>query len=261
MTLNPAGQYATDANLRARQRLWECQRPPFDLMAWVLDVAGLRSPTPGRVLDVGCGNGSYLRALRGRGLDAVGCDLSPGMLAAAAPHPTLVNADVTALPFPTAAFEVVLAPHMLYHVPDRTAAARELRRVLSAGGRCLVLTNGRNHMTALRTLVESSVRTATPGWEMRNPSTHAFSLENGEDQLRAAFDHVDVVRPANVPAVVLTDASAAAGYVASVADHYQPETTRPWPDVVEDVRAAVQREIDTNGEFIVRGDSGIFLCR
>jgi hypothetical protein len=39
----------------------------------------------------------YLRALRERQVNAVACDLSPGMLRRAG-HPALVNADVTALP-------------------------------------------------------------------------------------------------------------------------------------------------------------------
>jgi SAM-dependent methyltransferase len=261
MALNLPPQYATDVNLRARQRLWEHQQPRFDITGWVLDVAGLDSAADRRVLDVGCGNGIYLAALRGRGVDTVGCDLSAGMLAAARPHPTLVNADVTRLPFPTGAFDVVLAPHMLYHVPDRPAAAQELRRVLSRGGRCLVVTNGRDHLRGLLTLIEAAVRVATPGWEMRNPSTHVFSLENGEQQLRRSFDHVSCLRPPVKAPVVLTDAAVAAGYVASLADHYQAETTRPWHEVAEDVGEAVQREIDQNGVFVDSGVTGILLCR
>lgn len=260
MSLNPPTQYATDVNLRARQRLWEAQRPPFDIVAWALDLAGLDSPGDHRVLDVGCGNGAYLRAMRDRGVDAIGCDLSPGMLAAAAPHPQLVNADVTALPFPASTFDVVLAPHMLYHVADRQKAARQMRRVLSPGGRCVVLTNGKEHMRALRELVEAAVRVATPGWEMRNPSTHAFSLENGHEQLGAVFQSVECVRPSGVSPVALDDPSIAADYVASVADHYQPETSRPWREVVEDVGAAVQREIKAKGAFIIRGETGAFIC-
>ncbi len=62
MELNPLAQYADDRNLRARQRLWRCQVPFFDIAGWVLDLAGV---WPGmRVLDAGCGNGIYLRALR-----------------------------------------------------------------------------------------------------------------------------------------------------------------------------------------------------
>lgn len=260
MSLNPPTQYSTDKNLRARQRLWGEQHPPFDIVAWVLEAAELHVGSAARVLDVGCGNGAYLKQLRAQRIDAVGCDLSLGMLAAAAPHEKLVNADVTAMPFMSSVFDVVLAPHMLYHVDDRSAAALQMRRVLRSGGRCVVVTNGQDHMRKLRTLIEAAVRVATPTWEMRNPSTHAFSLENGEEQLRTAFEHVTCIRPRDVAPVQLTDSSVAADYVASVADHYQSQTSRPWSEIVEDVRTSVQSEIDATGAFVVQGQSGAFIC-
>ena len=260
MSLNPPTQYSTDANLRARQRLWEVQDPWFDLVGWVLDVAGLDPPTDARVLDVGCGNGIYLNELRRRGTPAVGCDLSTGMLAAAAPHPCLVTADVTRLPLAAASFDVVLAPHMLYHVSDRPMAATEMRRVLRPGGRCVIVTNGPDHTRALRELVERAVRVATPDWEMWTPSTHGFGLHNGEEQLGGAFDRVECVRPTDVAPVALTDAAIAADYVASVADSYQQQTSRPWSEVVEDVRTAVQAQIDADGTFVIRGEVGAFIC-
>src|SRR5690349_6632130 len=75
---NPATQYATEANLRARQVLWEIspREPPFLLFPWVLDLAEIRDGD--RVLEVGCGNGGYLALV-----DAVGLDMSVGMLRAA----------------------------------------------------------------------------------------------------------------------------------------------------------------------------------
>lgn len=261
MALNPPTQYASDANLRARQRLWEYQRPPFDLVAWVLDVADVSGASGHYVLDVGCGNGMYLRELSRRRVDAVGCDLSPGMLTSARPYPRLVNSDVTKLPFPADTFDVVLAPHMLYHVSDRDAAAVELRRVLKSTGCCVVVTNGERHMRSLRALVEAAVRKATPTWEMRNPSTQTFSLENGETQLRSAFESVASVRPDDVAPVRITDAAIAADYVASIADQYQDQTSRPWFEVVDEVRAGVQQEIDERGVFVVVSDTGAFVCR
>ncbi len=260
MSLNPPTQYLTDLNLRARQRLWAEQHPLFDIVAWVLEAAGLHVGSTARVLDVGCGNGAYLTRLRAQRVDVVGCDLSLGMLAVAAPHEPLVNADVTALPFVSPAFDVVLAPHMLYHVDDREAATSEMRRVLRPGGRCVVVTNGQDHMRSLRMLIERAVQVATPGWEMRNPSTHAFSLENGKEQLGVAFERVTCIRPQGVAPVQLTDPSIAADYVASVEDHYQAQTSRPWSEIVDDVRTSVRREIDATGAFVIHGESGALIC-
>jgi ubiquinone/menaquinone biosynthesis C-methylase UbiE len=130
--LNPPGQYEDDRHLRARQRLWQYQVPAFDIAVWVLELAELM---PGmRVLDAGCGNGIYLRALRERGVNAVGCDLSPGMLRGIA-HQAVVTADVTALPVRDGAFDVVIAAHLLDLVPDRRGAVRELRRRVGGAGR------------------------------------------------------------------------------------------------------------------------------
>jgi SAM-dependent methyltransferase len=158
-------------------------------------------------------------------------------------------------------FDAVLAPHMLYHVSDRAGAAREMRRVLRPGGVCVAVTNGAQHTRAMRDLVEAAARVTNPQWEMRNPSTHEFSLDNGGAQLATAFASVTCVRPEGVAPVVVRDAQVVADYVASVADHYEPEVDRPWADVVADVRTAVQRIIDTEGQFVVRGETGAFICR
>ena len=75
----PPTQYATEDNLAARQRLWAISRyePAFSLYPWVLGLAGLRGGEA--VLEVGCGNGSYLELV-----EAVGLDVSPGMVAVCA---------------------------------------------------------------------------------------------------------------------------------------------------------------------------------
>ena len=257
VTLNPPGQYTDDRNLSARQRLWQYQDPPFDEVSWVIDQAGL---SPGmHVLDAGCGNGLYLRGLRDRKVTAVGCDLSRGMLRAAA-HPLLLNADVTALPLRDGAVDVALAIHMLYHVPSREAAVRELRRVVAPGGTCIAVTNGGRHTRSLREMIEGAVRKETAGWQMR-AATHAFTAENAAAQLGVAFDTVTCIRPASNPPVVIRDAVVAADYVASLATHHSHETSRSWADVTEDVRRQVQAVIDDDGAFITYGDLAAFICR
>jgi SAM-dependent methyltransferase len=257
MALNPPGAYADDRKFRGRQRLWQHQRPYFDIVAWVLGLAEL---APGqRVLDAGCGNGAYLRALRGRPVRAVGCDLSPGMLRAAG-HPELVNADIAALPLRDGACDVVLAVHMLYHVPDRPAAIGELRRVLAPGGVCIAVTNSADHLRSLHELVQRAAGQGRPGWQLRSPSTPAFSADNAAAQLETGFESVTCVQGGGAP-VIVRGAALAADYVASIGDHYQDRVARPWADVVADVRRAIQAVIDQEGAFTTTGTLAAFVCR
>jgi SAM-dependent methyltransferase len=258
MELNPLAQYADDRNLSARQRLWRCQVPSFDIAGWAVELAGL---APGqRVLDAGCGNGIYLRALRERRVSSVGCDLSLGMLRGAVHPAALINADVTALPVRDGVFDVVLAAHLLDLVPDRSTAVRELRRALAPGGTCVAVTTGAQHLRSLRDLIERAARAGTPGWTMSAPTGSAFTAENAAAQLGVAFSEVACLRP-RPGQVIITDASVAADYVTSLADHYQPQVARPWPDIAEDVREQVQAFIDTTGEFRTAGDLAAFACR
>lgn len=258
VAVSTAEQYADDRNLAARQRLWQDQTPYFDIVSWVLDLARI---IPGwRVLDAGCGNGLYLKALRERKARAVGCDLSAGMLAAAG-HPAVVNADVVALPVRDGAFHVVLAPHMLYHVADRPRALRELRRVLKPRGILVAVTNGARHGQPLRTLIERAANGGTGDWRLPAALADGFSAENAAAQLEAVFGLVTCVRPGVAPPVLITDASVAADYVASMADSYASRAPKPWPEIVEGVRQAVQQVIDTEGVFRISGDPAAFVCR
>lgn len=260
MPVNPPSQYATDANLAARQHLWASARrvPPFDLYTWVLDRAGV---VPGRLsslLDLGCGNGGYETALERRGHRGprVAADLSAGMLA----HVTgaaRVQADAQCLPFAAAAFDIVLAPHMLYHVPDIPAAAREMRRVLRPGGVAVAVTNSVANLQELRTLVEQAVGT---GWRMRRPADLHFSLENGAAPLSDPFAEVTRI-DCPESSLVVTDPDALADYVASVADHYQPEVDLEWAEVVRRVRARARSILEVDGELRFNTQAGAFVCR
>lgn len=103
-----------------------------------------RAPRAGEsVLDLGCGAGlDALLAARAVGATgrAVGVDLAPEMLAVArrgggaAPRAAFVVADVEALPFPDASFDLATSNGALNLVPDKDAAFREVFRVLRPGG-------------------------------------------------------------------------------------------------------------------------------
>jgi ubiquinone/menaquinone biosynthesis C-methylase UbiE len=73
-------------------------------------------------------------------------------------------------------FDIVIANHMLYEVPDRSAVFNEVVRVLRPEGRFCATTNGENHMHELDALIAQPEKT-------RDISTTRFSLENGAEQL------------------------------------------------------------------------------
>lgn len=96
---------------------------------------------PLRLLDVGCGTGHHLKALRARGYDAVGIDGSGAMLEQARgadPKAPLLLSDVTALPFREHSFDAALSVEVLRYLEDPAPLLQEIARVLRPGGRCLV---------------------------------------------------------------------------------------------------------------------------
>jgi ubiquinone/menaquinone biosynthesis C-methylase UbiE len=102
----------------------------------------LLPPAAGRrLLDVGCGTGHHLARMRARGFEVAGVDGSTEMLARARalnPDVDLRVAEVDALPFPDASFDVALCIEVFRYLPDERACAREIARVLKPGGVGLV---------------------------------------------------------------------------------------------------------------------------
>jgi SAM-dependent methyltransferase len=95
-----------------------------------------------RVLDLGCGDGELLAALRGAGLDAAGCDFAfksgpcVGELERAGAL-RLLPPDGYRLPFEDASFDAVISDQVLEHVRDLDATAAEVARVLEPAGATL----------------------------------------------------------------------------------------------------------------------------
>ncbi len=102
------------------------------------------------VLEVGCGTGLLLRRLAPMAREAVGVDLSPGMLAKArARGLTVVEGDARALPFPEGRFDVAVSFKTLPHVPDLAGSLRELARVVRPGGFVVAEVYNPNSLRAL----------------------------------------------------------------------------------------------------------------
>jgi len=102
-----------------------------------------------RVLDAGCGSGRlFTYDLRGQASLILGVDLTSDV----GQNPNIdwpLRASLTALPFASETFDLIICKHVLEHLEQPDSAFRELARVLRPQGRLLILTPNRFHYVSL----------------------------------------------------------------------------------------------------------------
>ncbi|AXG77093.1 methyltransferase domain-containing protein [Streptomyces paludis] len=124
-------------------------RDPGVRAAWAGRLAGWLPETAGAVLDLGCGTGSLALLAAEAGHRVTAVDRSPRMAAlaraklaaAAGATARVLVGDAARPPVAAGAFDVVLARHVLWALPDPEAALRHWATLLRPGGR-LVLVEG-----------------------------------------------------------------------------------------------------------------------
>ena len=93
----------------------------------LISLAGLAPP--GRVIDLGAGDGDGVRLLRGLGYDAIGVDISPG--------DGVEYGDIFALPFAPGSFDAALSQCVFLLTGDVPRAMSSAHRLLAPGGRLM----------------------------------------------------------------------------------------------------------------------------
>jgi SAM-dependent methyltransferase len=126
------------------ETVWDGLPDDPEPWAWERRLAVLlQAVAPGeRVLDLGCGAGRFVAALRDAGAEPVGVELAAAALERARRNVPgadlrLVSENGT-LPLGHGELDVVWCSEVLEHVPDTVAFLMEARRVLRRGGRLLV---------------------------------------------------------------------------------------------------------------------------
>jgi len=111
----------------------------------VLGLAAQQVPTPGAILDVGCGTGKLLGLAQSRfpGARLVGVDAAIEMVkqARASNHDGAIafqQAVAEELPFADASFDLVFSTMTFHHWHDQGRAIAEIARVLAPDGRWLL---------------------------------------------------------------------------------------------------------------------------
>ena len=209
------------------------------------------------VVEVGCGTGSLWAAAADEWPPGryVLTDQSAGMVGAAVARSTehLVSAlgvvaDAQSLPVPDKVADVVVANHMLYHVPDIARAIAELARVLVPDGVALVATNGGDHMLELTAILVATFGHGLPDEVSRfvaRPAATSCSHRLADVEWHPFADRIACTDPADVLA-----------YMTSFP---------PGEGATPPQRAALQAGIDAAftagaGTFHITKDTGTFVA-
>ncbi|WP_292395963.1 class I SAM-dependent methyltransferase [Methanoculleus sp. UBA303] len=109
-------------------------------------------PKRGFLLDLGCGTGLFVQRYVEEGGEAVGLDISPGMVRHGrqrCPESGFCVGTADVLPFRDATFDALASLLAFSYVTDPEAMLRECYRVLKPGGRIAICTLSRTVFTSL----------------------------------------------------------------------------------------------------------------
>ena len=192
-------QYKDSSNLDTRVAIHQrFSTNSYGWCNWVFDNL-IKLPEYANILELGCGPGYLWKENISRipaGWRITLSDLSSGMLDAAWRNLVVTGRafqfkeiDAQSIPFEDETFDVVIANHMLYHVPDIPKALKEIRRVLKSDGHLFATTIGQNHLKEIANWIQQ----VNPGTDFISFGS-PFTLENGLEQLKQFFAQVTLSR-------------------------------------------------------------------
>jgi len=206
------------------------------------------------VLELGCGTADIWRD-RENGLPAkaniILSDFSPLMVQKAKDllHGNSIfsfqQINIQDIPYGSDTFDIVIANHMLYHVPDKEKALAEVKRVLKTGGRFYTSTIGEKSLAELNEIYEKFDDKASFSYT-KNIS---FTLENGLELLSKYF--IEIEQQRYIDSLEVTNANDIIAYIKSYNE---------VPDsIISELRALVNEGF-IDGVFKIQKEQGIFIC-
>ena len=251
-------QYRDSSNLDARVELHRrFSTNTYGWFPWIFDTLKTL-PNLARVLELGCGPGYMWKECLDRipaGWNITLSDLSDGMVDAAWRNLVVTGCafkyeqiDAQSIPYPDETFDIVIANHMLFHVPDRPGALTETRRVLKPGGHLVATTVGNGHLAEILQWLKQ-VSPNTDFASFGNP----FTLDNGLEQLKPFFSQIEIKRYDDD--LRITEIEPLMAYIRSTYRAKELSVSE-----MAEVRQGLEAILSQKGEIFITKDSGLFLA-
>jgi len=126
-----------------------------------------RFAQPGRILDVGCGNGRFLSVAKEQGWDTVGIEISSSMANFARENygVTVIDKELTEAGFASEQFDVVTTWGVLEHFHHPKVILHEIHRILRPGGLFVAL---------VVNIDSTQVKLFGPNWTLLHAPRHLY---------------------------------------------------------------------------------------
>ena len=252
-------QYQNASNISSRIQLHSLySQNPEGWFPWIWRQCGMKKNMC--ILEVGCGDGTFWKENEDMlypTSEIILSDISEGMLRDARRALETKNRnfdyqviDCQHIPYADAAFDLVLANHVLFYCEDIQLAVREIHRVLKPGGRLICSTYGSSHMKEVSILVRDfDDRIVLSGERLYE----RFGRENGASILDHCFSDPEWISYED--ALIVPEPEPLISYILSCHGNqaqYIPERYREFLLYVKK---------KTSDGFRITKDAGVFICR
>jgi ubiquinone/menaquinone biosynthesis C-methylase UbiE len=253
-------QYKTHQNLSNRINIWSYGTNPESIYKWIFRNIKLQENE--RLLELGCGTGNlWLENYKSVNLNnsIIISDASKNMLNTARSKLKNLNLPLSykkinaeKIPFPDQTFDIVLACHMMYHIPDLKKALLSINRILKLNGRFISTTVSKIHLQELNDFLSefglSSEKKMFFFSEYRN--------ETARGLLEPFFTEIDFYEYKNT--VNITSVDPLMKYIESMFPiEYYPNFQKIKPQIEEAVIEIIKRK----SKFQFTGISGLFNAK
>lgn len=251
-------QYQNAANISARIRLHrEYSVNPKGWFPWLLEQCELHEGM--RILEIGCGNGalwSENREWLPEHMQVVLSDKSYGMLRDVQRELgederfSYERFDCNEIPYGEAAFDLVIANHVLFYCEDIPQVLSECKRVLRPNGQFLCSTYGRNHMKEITELVQRFNKDIVLSADCLYEH---FGLENGAEILRTFFPKAE--KHIYKDAIEIDEPEPLISYILSCHGNQNQLLLDQYKEFGEFVSQQMR------GGFHITKEAGAFICK